>query len=233
MRLVDLPPELLIAIGDELFRSRNAVALASTNRALNSMFQPLAYKINVQYESSCALIWAASQNSPHVMREILRYPDANVNTHDNKHRTPVFHAIRTNNLEILQILHTTSKVDFSWKDDKGQTPLIYALSEDLVSIGSYLLTLDSPDLAMEDNKDRSALWYAVYFCNGAVAMELLQRGGDVKRSDYEGIPPLNLAIYKNHLPIVNAMLYHIAGQPRESEWVDETAEHIPLFLALR
>ncbi|KAJ6126458.1 hypothetical protein N7523_002070 [Penicillium sp. IBT 18751x] len=233
MRLVDLPPELLIAIGDELFRSRDAVALASTNRALNSMFQPLAYKINVQYESSCALIWAASQNSPHVMREILRYPDANVNTHDNKHRTPVFHAIRTNNLEILQILHTTSNVDFSWKDDKGQTPLIYALSEDLVSIGSYLLTLDSPDLTMKDNKGRSALWYAVYFCNEAMVMELLQRGGDVKRSDYKGIPPLNLAIYKNHLPIVNAMLHHIAGQPLGSEWVDEFTPHLPLSLALR
>lgn len=27
--------------------------------------------------------------------------------------------------------------------------------------------------------------------------------------------------------------YIIAGQPLESEWVDETAEHIPLFLALR
>jgi hypothetical protein len=67
MRLVDLPPELLIAIGDELFRSRDAVALASTNRALSSIFQPLAYKINVQYGSSCALIWAASQNSPHVI----------------------------------------------------------------------------------------------------------------------------------------------------------------------
>lgn len=233
MRLLDLPPELLIAIGDELFQSRDAVALASTNHALNSIFQPLAYKINVQYESSCALIRAASQNSPHVVRKILRYPDANVNTHDDKHRTPVFHAIRTNNLEILQILHNTSNLDFSWKDDKGQTPLIYALSRGLVSIGSYFLTLDSPDLTMVDNKDRSALWYAVCSCNQALVMELLQRGGDVKRSDSKGIPPLNLAIYKNHLPILDAMLHHIAGKLLEAEWVDEYAGHIPLSLALR
>lgn len=59
MTLLDLPPELLIAIGDELYQSQDAVALASTNRALSSIFQPLAYKINVQYENSCALIWAA------------------------------------------------------------------------------------------------------------------------------------------------------------------------------
>ncbi|KAJ5330532.1 hypothetical protein N7476_000315 [Penicillium atrosanguineum] len=233
MGLLELPLELLIAIGDELSQSRNAVMLASTNHALKSIFLPLAYKINVQYESSCALIWAASQNSPHVMKEILRYPNANVNTHDDKHRTPVFHAIRTENLKILQILHTTLKVDFSWKDNKGQTPLIYALSKNFISMGSCLLTLERPDVTIEDKKFRSALWYAVYFRHEAMVMELLQRGGDMKRSDRKGKPPLNVAIYKNDLLIVNVMLRHIARRPLGSEWVDNFAEHKPLFLALR
>lgn len=80
MKLLDLPSELLLAIGDEIFQSKYAVASASTNRALNAIFQPLAYKINVKYESSPALTWAASQNSLHVMRKILEYPGANVNT---------------------------------------------------------------------------------------------------------------------------------------------------------
>ncbi|KAJ5292139.1 hypothetical protein N7478_001390 [Penicillium angulare] len=232
MGLLELPAELLIAIGDELRQSRTAVALASTNRALGRIFQPLAYKLNVQFESSRALLWAASQNSPHVMREILSYPGANVNTPDDRHRTPVFHAIRRNNLEILQILHTSSKVDYNWKDDRGRTPLIYALSKGQISMGSCLLTLHSPDLAIEDNKIRSALWYAVKSCNKAMVMELLQRGGDMKRSDYKGMPPLNLAIYKNHLPIVIGML-QLARRPLGLEWVDEFAYCKPLFLALR
>lgn len=148
----------------------------------------------------------------------MSHRDANVNAHDDKYRTPVFHAIRTKNLEILQILHTTSKVDFSWKDNRGQTPLIYAVFKNFISMGSCLLTMDSPDLTIEDNKDRSALWYAVYFRNEAMVMELLQRGGDMKRSDYKGVPPLNVAIFKNHLPIVDPMLHRIAGRPFRYFW---------------
>ncbi|KAJ5982369.1 hypothetical protein N7451_012469 [Penicillium sp. IBT 35674x] len=75
-------------------------------------------------------------------------------------------------------------------------------------MGSCLLTLDSPDSTIEDNKGRSALWYAVYFRDEAMAMELLQRGGDMKQSDYK-------------------------GRPLRPEWVDDFAEHKPLFLTVR
>ncbi|KAJ5267778.1 hypothetical protein N7478_010586 [Penicillium angulare] len=231
MTLYDLPPELLIAIGEEIHQSHNAVALASTNRFLNTLFQPLAYKTIVQHESSYALTRAGSHNSPHVVRQILSYPGVNVNTHDGRRRTPVFHAIRTKNLEILQILHSTSKIDYNWKDDNGQAPLIYALSRNRISIGLCLLKWHCSDLAIHDHIGRSALWYAVYFGNETVVTELLRRGGDMKRSDCKGISPLILAIYKNHLPIVNVML-RIAGSARGLYLVDDSALSKPLSLAL-
>ena len=52
----------------------------------------------------------------------------------------------------------------------------------------------------------------------------------MKRSDCKGIPPLNLAIYKNHLPSVRAMLC-IAERARFSDLVDDFACSKPLFLA--
>ncbi|KAJ5288084.1 hypothetical protein N7478_003770 [Penicillium angulare] len=139
--------------------------------------------------------------------------------------------IRTKNLEILQILHSTSKVDYNWKDDRGQTPLICALSRNRSSIGLCLLKWHCSDLATHDHKGRSALWYAVYFGNETLVTEILRRGGDMKRSDCKGIPPLILAIYKNHLPIVNAML-RIAGSARGLNLVDDFAMSKPLSLAL-
>lgn len=71
MRLLDLPVELQLMIGDELDANRDLNAVSRTCRDLNNIFSPLLYKRDARRKKSLALIWAARQGRIGTLKKSL------------------------------------------------------------------------------------------------------------------------------------------------------------------
>jgi len=206
MCFLHLPPELLLYIAEKLEKARDLLALSCLTRATNSLILPYLYKFNVRQQRSSALLWGVVHNQPGLVDKMCSYR-ADMNTTDDKSRTPVFHAIRAENEPMIRQLLSDKRTDINWPDQYSQTPLLYAMRRGFLSTASLLLDF-GPCLEKKDDKQRSALWYAIAFCDEGLVQALLQSGSDVRGEDFKGVSPTSLAMRKKHGVISRMILHH-------------------------
>ncbi|KAJ5569266.1 hypothetical protein N7450_011752 [Penicillium hetheringtonii] len=206
MVLLDFPAEVLLCIADKLDKAKDLFALSCLTRATNFLFLPYLYNFNVRYQRSSALLWGVVHNQPSLVDTMCQY-QADTNTTDEKSRTPIFHAIRAENVTMIRRLLSDKRTDINWQDRNKQTPLLYAMGRRLSSIALLLLDF-KPFLDEKDRKQRSAIWYAIAHCDEGLVQALLQRGSDVRRKDYKGRLPTDFAIFKKNENIIRMLLYH-------------------------
>ena len=197
MFLLSLPLEILLCIADSLDQARDLLALACLNRAANALFLDNLYSFNVRHQRSSALLWGVCLDKLEFVEMMLRDYQADANTTDDKSRTLVFHAIRTENETMIRMLHFDKRADINWQDQGRQTPLVYAIARNILSTAMLLLDFD-PCLNITDVKHRSAIWYAIAFCDENLVQVLLERGSDRRTPDYRRFSPFSLAVAKEN-----------------------------------
>ncbi|CEJ62567.1 hypothetical protein PMG11_11064 [Penicillium brasilianum] len=231
--LFELPPEILLYLLKFFDSSRDLFAMACVNRISSHIFLPCLYTFNVRRQESSALIWAAQNNKIALANRLLKEYRANANTTDNRSRTPVFHAIQFGSEEMIRTL-LESAADVNWQDGRNQTPLLYALERRHLSMARVLLRHFNPSVDCTDSMGRNAIWYAVASCNEQQLIRLLlERQSDIWMMDYRQTTPLNLAISKRNLPIIQLLLDHSQAHPSQPRLVDVHAGDHPLCLAVQ
>ncbi|KAJ5481504.1 hypothetical protein N7475_000316 [Penicillium sp. IBT 31633x] len=160
MILLEFPPEIILCIADKLDQAKDLLNLACLNRATNALLLEYLYKFNVRHQRSSALFWGVLRGKSEFVEMLLRNYEADANTTDDRSRTPIFYAIRTENATMIRTLLFEKRADINWQDHRSQTPLVYAIARKLLSTASLLLDFD-PCLKTIDVRHRSAIWYAI------------------------------------------------------------------------
>jgi hypothetical protein len=104
MAFLNMPVELLFLVGAQLDYPKDLLSLARVNFYASSIFLSQLDDFSVRYEHSFALIWASEHGIIILASRLLRYPRILVNTVDACLRTPIFYAVRSQNLKILEML---------------------------------------------------------------------------------------------------------------------------------
>ncbi|KAJ5288331.1 hypothetical protein PENANT_c098G05098 [Penicillium antarcticum] len=207
MSLLDLPLELLFWVADNLDGAQDLLALVCLNKAANASLLPSLYQFNVRRQRSSALFWGVLKGNAEFVEKMLRGYQADVNTTDDKSRTPIFYALRAQNQTIIRMLLSDPRTDIDWQDKHKQTPLIYTIARNALSADSLLLDF-KPRLNRRDEKKRSAIWYAVAHCHEGLVQVLLGRGSVIRMSDYRNISSVGLAIVKKSAEVTRMLLHH-------------------------
>jgi ankyrin repeat protein len=221
MFLLSLPLEILLCIADSLDQARDLLALACLNRAANALFLDNLYRLNVRHQRSSALFWGVCLDKSEFVEMMLPDYQADANTTDDKSRTPIFHAIRTENETMIHMLLFDKRADINWQDQGRQTPLLYAIARNILSTATLLLDFD-PCLNITDVKHRSAIWYAIAFCDENLVQVLLERGSDIRTPDYRRFSPFSLAVAKKTPRITRLLLLHSDPNARKTLLEDVT-----------
>lgn len=207
MNFLDLPTEILLCIADRLDQAKHLLALSCLTRGTCSLFLPRLYKFNVRQQCSSALFWGVARGHTELVDRLMFIYQADTNITDARSRTPIFHAIRAENVTMIRLLLSYKRTDLNWPDQFEQTPLLYAMSRGFLSAASLLLDFE-PKLDNKDGKRRSAIWFAIKHCDEGLVHALLQRGSDIREKDYKGYSPISLAILKKHGVITRMLLHH-------------------------
>ncbi|CAG7991919.1 unnamed protein product, partial [Penicillium nalgiovense] len=205
MSFLDFPPEIILCIADKLDQARDLLKLACLNRATNALLLEYLYKSNVRNQRSSALFWGVLRGDSEFVKMMLRSYQADANTTDDKPRTPIFYAIRTENETMIRTLLFDKRADINWQDHRRQTPLVYAIASKKLSTATLLLDF-APCLNTIDVKRRSAIWYAIAHCDENLVQALLERGSDLRTPDYKHFSPFSLAIAKETTPKITRLL---------------------------
>jgi ankyrin repeat protein len=140
---------------------------------------------------------------------VIHTGQANVNTPDRWHRTPIFHAIDRHNSAILQILLANDRLDLPWQDDLGHTPLIYSMLKGQTVLTKMLLGHPQAHVDIQDPDNRTALWHAVHQGDEELVQLLLNSSSDINARDIEGVTLLHLLIRQENVSLVQKMLSHL------------------------
>jgi ankyrin repeat protein len=104
---------------------------------------------------ACRIVVEATHDPSkrHILFRLIADDKVNLNTEDSFGRTPLFEAIRLDELEAVRFLLESKKVDVNHKCDDGVTPLLLALSEGRIKIVEMLLDIGNanPNIEANDN----------------------------------------------------------------------------------
>ncbi|KAF5003680.1 hypothetical protein FDECE_9790 [Fusarium decemcellulare] len=165
-----------------------------------------------------ALSWAAGNGHSGVVRRLIRgmtmgqrlwkielRAGADVNLRDADGRTPLFYAVWTGNVAIVQrLIHDGARVDI--QDVIGGTPVSYAVSNGYQEVAKILLEAGGSTHA-DVNVGERLLLSAVQKGQQQVVKVLLDAGKtDVNAKDKNGSTSLLLAVDSKHLAIVKMLL---------------------------
>ncbi|KAJ5115590.1 hypothetical protein N7526_011471 [Penicillium atrosanguineum] len=214
MPLLRLPVELRLWIANNLDEAQDLLELACLDKEANATFLPSLYQFNVRQQRSSALLWGVLNGNADFVKKMLCEYQADVNTTDDKSRTPIFHALRGQNKRIIGMLLSDQRTDINWQDSHKQTPLVYAMARNLLSEDSLLLDF-KPCLKKTDQKKRSAIWYAVAHSQEGLVKVLLERGSVIRTSDYRNISPIGLAIAQKSAEVTRMLLHHLEPDTRK------------------
>ncbi|GIJ84937.1 hypothetical protein Asppvi_003792 [Aspergillus pseudoviridinutans] len=121
--------------------------------------------VNFQNKSGyCALWWAAFKGCTHIVQQLLKRDDIQVNLADREdRRTPLSVAVMQGHLEIVQDhLLKSKQVDVNTRDRNNHTPIFHALARQDRKMTGILLGNEKLDLSCQDRTGRSPLIYSLY-----------------------------------------------------------------------
>ncbi|KAK3944600.1 ankyrin repeat domain-containing protein 17 [Diplogelasinospora grovesii] len=110
-----------------------------------------------------------------------------IDTRDNKKRTPLSYAAQYGHLAVAKLLLDTEKVDIDSKDTNGQTPLSWAAEHGQEAVTKVLLDTGKVDIDAKDDQGLTPLSWAALRGHLAVVKVLLDTGKvDIDSKDDKG-----------------------------------------------
>lgn len=91
------------------------------------------------------LSFAAGWGYPSIAATFLRFPGIDPNCVDSDGNTPIFEAVRNNNVEMMKVFLDAEGVDVNFRDRSGKTPLAIAAAAGKYDIVKLLLSVDGID----------------------------------------------------------------------------------------
>jgi len=119
--------------------------------------------------------------------------------------TPVFCAVKSNNVNVLKRLKEAGiRVDVRSQYNNGISPLHYAATLGSDAIVDFLIK-NGVDVNSVDLLGKTPLHYAVTQNNPFVVLELINFGASLNAQDKEGNTPLDVAVSKNNEAVVKIL----------------------------
>ena len=130
--------------------------------------------------------------------------------HNDKILTPLITAVRSNNLDLIQLL-VNRQADKLAQDHKGRTALMWACKKrNLVAVETLLTDQITEQLEMEDLEGDRALSVAIQRDHYLIVKHLLRKGAEVNWANHGNLTPLIIAIDEQLYGIVEKLLQHKA-----------------------
>ncbi|KAJ0413659.1 ankyrin repeat-containing domain protein [Aspergillus carlsbadensis] len=210
--LIDLPPEILHLIAQQIITSRVLNAIARTNRYFYQIFNSHLYARDVRRKKRrSAVVWAAEKGREETMRLALKYHNPLRKT------TPLIVAVENNQDRIVKILLEKEGVDIEAINKDRYTPLEIAVQKGYSSIVKQLLDVGAKvesrltAMRLKYSHWNPLVWQAVRAGHQDAARHLIQSGqfdvNEGPRGWYDHI--LNVAIRYHLNEIIEDLL--IAG----------------------
>ena len=133
--------------------------------------------------------------------------EVDLNAKDNHGRTPLFLAIRKQNLVIVRMLLVTGKVNLDAKDNRGKRPLSLAIRLQNLDIVKLLLETGKVDVNAQCQSGQTPLGAAVASNSCSLASKLLSiRELDPNRKTMNKDTPLLIAVREGMIDMVKIFL---------------------------
>ncbi|KAL2146803.1 hypothetical protein VTI28DRAFT_2284 [Corynascus sepedonium] len=130
-----------------------------------------------------------------------------INPKDDRGRTPLSYAAEDGDVEIVQLLLSTSKADVNTTDGLGRTPLSYSAIHGHHSIAQLLLTTGAAEVDTTDIFFQTPLSNAAEGGHDAIVDLLIKTGKvDVNARSISGKTPLLFAAANGHETVVRRLL---------------------------
>lgn len=208
---LDLSVELLLLVGGQLDNPKVLFSLVLVNKYTCSIYLSQLDNFSVQYEHSLALIWAAQHGKNLLAGRLLLHPRVLVNTVDTNHRTPIFHAVCSRNLEILHMLLSQPQANMHLKDKEQKTAIHLATTLGFQDV-LELLAFHGANFNIKDGSGQDPLHYAASSGQKLLVRQLLAYEGTSARAvNKNGLKPVHLAITAKSFAIMKILVAHEHG----------------------
>jgi ankyrin repeat protein len=152
------------------------------------------------------------------VRSLLRNIE-NVNIKNNNEETPLYWAVRANQLEIVQLLlNNGAKASVNMTSRFGDTPLYWAIRNENPQMIQLLLD-SGANVNITNNYQETPLYVAVAKGNLEIVLLLLRNGADESINIAENIDentPLHFAASNNNNEIIEVLLSYGALKDKEN-----------------
>lgn len=217
-RGAQLPPELLLQVGDNLSTSADMNLLSRANRFLYSFLQPRLYRFNVEQQNCSALYWAIEHDIPETAKLCL---GAGASTDYDRTRPCLYDSEAQ-----LDEIHAGYRISFGYHGDLGTTPLHEASAHGSVKVMQVLVD-HGADIEREDNAQQSPLILASALGKDEAVAFLLDKGAHIHKEGPRNHSPLHSAACGGFTSTVQLLLDRGADPNRPSQY-----GHTPLYKAI-
>jgi hypothetical protein len=158
------------------------IACENNHLAIVQSFRNIpGINVNVQntFMQSSALIKACQYNlSDDIVKELLQFPNIDINLGDVNNKTPLMHSIYESHYLITRLLIENPNIDVNRYTTRGNTALMIACEYDNINVVRLLLAHPDIDTNRIDYDDKSAIDYLTESRNTLIDIiqELVNRG---------------------------------------------------------
>ncbi|PGH09015.1 hypothetical protein AJ79_05810 [Helicocarpus griseus UAMH5409] len=184
MTLLSLPNEILLQIAERVeLLQKDLSALHQTNHRLRILLTDTLYEFNVTQHGGSGLLWAATHSHKKAAQKFLA-KGADVNTSDEKARTPLYLAAEAGHEDLVR-LFLGNGADACLADRRDFTPLLQAAKGGYEPIVDLLLAAGSR-CNFSHSYTPGIVDKVVAAGHEAIARKLIESWGGVETRDFLG-----------------------------------------------
>jgi ankyrin repeat protein len=128
-----------------------------------------------------------------IFNQVLERKETDANLFDLKHRTAMFLAVESKDLQIMESLKKAGAL-IDWKDNEGRTPLSLAAELGHLETLKFLFEKGHAKIDLHDDLHRTPLQWAITSGSTDIVRYLLANAADVNHRDLHHRTPLFLAV---------------------------------------
>jgi ankyrin repeat protein len=180
-------------------------------------------------EISQSPLWQATMRFE-IFNQVLERKETDANLSDLKHRTAMFLAVESKDLQIMESLKKAGAL-IDWKDNEGRTPLSLAAELGDVETLKFLFEKGHAKIDLDDDRNRTPLQWAITSGSTDIVRYLLANAADVNHRDLHRRTPLLLAVELDSVQVKEEIINLLIERGANPNLADDQ-EKTPLIRAV-